>query len=123
MKNTNLTLAVATIGLALATTSAWADDFGSGPNTFTIDFVDVGNAGNGDVSDDDYGGVGYNYRISTYEISRDNVRTATDAGLAHVTTGVVGTNGQNYGVSQTFLTKWSKGPRATLNPKSLRKWQ
>ncbi|MCH7225825.1 SUMF1/EgtB/PvdO family nonheme iron enzyme [Haloferula sp. A504] len=45
-----------------------ADTFGSGANEFTIDFVDIGDAGNAD-DNTGYGGVDYAYRMSTYEIS------------------------------------------------------
>jgi hypothetical protein len=36
------------VGLALLAVSARGDSFGSGANTFTIDFVNIGNAGNAD---------------------------------------------------------------------------
>src|SRR5690606_26523521 len=70
------------------------DTFGSGANTFTIDFVTVGNAGNGNDAgagggsySSPYGGVDYVYRISTYAISQNDIATATAAGLANVTAG------------------------------------
>ena len=70
------------------------DSFGSGANTFTIDFVDVGNAGNandagagGGSYSSPYGGVGYDYRISTYEISQSDITNATASGLSNVTGG------------------------------------
>ena len=70
------------------------DSFGTGANTFTIDFVDVGNAGNandagagGGSYSSPYGGVNYNYRISTYEISQNDITNATASGLSNVTAG------------------------------------
>ena len=70
------------------------DSFGSGANAFTIDFVDVGNAGNADDAgagggsfSSPYGGVGYDYRISTYEISQSDITNATASGLSNVTGG------------------------------------
>lgn len=88
---------MAAFGLALgmmATGSARADTFGSGANTFSLDFVTVGNPGNsndagagGSSFSSPYGGVDYVYRISTYAISQNNIDTATAAGLTNVTAG------------------------------------
>jgi len=65
------------------------DTFGCGSNQFTIDFVNVGNAGNsGDGnSRHNYGSVPYEYRISTYEVSQSNITMATNGGLLGVTAG------------------------------------
>ena len=80
--------------LALLVLPAHADTFGTGPNTFTIDFVNVGNAGNandagagGGIYSTPYGGVGYNYRMGTYEISQDAITKATASGLVGVVAG------------------------------------
>lgn len=57
MKPKNSIIAVSALGLALgvmAAGTARADSFGGAANTFTLDFVNVGNAGNGD--DDGAGG-------------------------------------------------------------------
>jgi sulfatase modifying factor 1 len=65
---------------------AQADTFGTGTNSFTLDFVSVGNAGNlADTTG--YGAVPYEYRIGKYEISRNDVIRATAGGLANVTAG------------------------------------
>ena len=90
-------MAVAAFGLALgmmSTPLAQADTFGSGANAFTIDFVDVGNAGNandagagGGSHFSDYGGVAYDFRIGKYEISQDMIDKATASGMTHVTAG------------------------------------
>ena len=45
------------------------DTFGAGVNQFTMDFVDVGDAGNA-ADDTGYGAVGYNYRMGVNEVSR-----------------------------------------------------
>ena len=75
-------------------TSAYADTFGTGPNTFTLDFVNIGNAGNtddlgagGGISSSPYGGVSYGYRMGKYEISQDAITKATAGGLASVVAG------------------------------------
>ena len=47
---------------------SYADTFGSGANQFTINFVNIGHAGN--VADSTgYGDVGYNYRMGKYEVT------------------------------------------------------
>jgi len=89
--------ALAAFGLALgmmATGTVRADTFGSGNNTFTIDFQTVGNAGNandagagGGNYSSSYGGVAYDFRMGTYEISQDMITKATNLGLANVTAG------------------------------------
>lgn len=63
-----------------------ADTFGSGTNTFMIDFTEVGNPGNGDDSTG-FGGVSYTFRIGVYEISQDQITAATNSGLVGVTGG------------------------------------
>ncbi|MEM9479950.1 MAG: SUMF1/EgtB/PvdO family nonheme iron enzyme [Verrucomicrobiota bacterium] len=90
--------AVAALGLAFGAITTGdlhaATVFGSGANTFTIDFVEVGNAGNandagagGGSYSSPYGGVNYNYRIGTHEISQEMITRATASGLANVTAG------------------------------------
>ena len=95
--------AVAALGLALgmmASASAQTittDTFGSGANTFSLQFNTVGNPGNAaqsasnrshNFSDGDgRGSVPYTYRMSTYAISQNNITTATAAGMTNVTAG------------------------------------
>jgi formylglycine-generating enzyme len=67
-------------------TSAQADTFGTSGNEFTIDFVDIGNAGNA-ADTTGYGAVPYEYRASIYEISQDAITKATASGMANVTAG------------------------------------
>jgi len=74
-----------------------ADLFGTGPNTFTIDFVTVGNPGNGDDVNNPYpnpgdggtpyGGASYIYRMGVYEISQDQITKADNSGMDNVTAG------------------------------------
>lgn len=66
--------------------SAFADSFGSGGNTFDIGFVSIGNAGNA-ADTTGYGGVGYNYNISTYAVSQNNINSAVANGFSNGTTG------------------------------------
>jgi len=91
-------MAAVALGLALGMMTngtALADTFGKGYNNdFTIDFVNVRNAGNandtgagGGSFSSPYGGVAYDFRISTYEISQDAITKATASGMMHVTAG------------------------------------
>jgi sulfatase modifying factor 1 len=60
--------------------------FGSGANTFNIDFVTIGNAGNA-ADTTTYGAVPYAYRMGKYEISQDAITKATASGMSNVTAG------------------------------------
>ena len=66
--------------------SAQADTFGTSGNEFTIDFVDIGHAGNA-ADTTTYGAVPYEYRVGKYEISQDTITKATASGMANVTAG------------------------------------
>jgi formylglycine-generating enzyme len=85
-------LTVCALALAsIAVTSARADVFGSGLNQFTLDFVNIGNAGNtddlgagGGLYSSPYGGVPYAYRMGTYEISQDAITKAAASGVLHL---------------------------------------
>ncbi len=83
---------VALAATMLAATAVNADVFGSGANQFSIDFVNIGYAGNAakyvdygtapDLNDDydapyaGYGSVGYDYRLGKYEITIDQFAKA-----------------------------------------------
>jgi len=80
--------------LAITIIPSSADTFGSGPNTFNIDFVNIGNAGNandtgagGGSYSSPYGGVSYNYRMGVTEVPQDWIAKATNLGLSNVTAG------------------------------------
>ena len=71
--------------------TARADVFGSGGNAFTLDFVNIGNAGNandagagGGSYSSSYGGVSYGYRMGTYEIAQDAITKATASGVLNL---------------------------------------
>lgn len=66
--------------------SAQADTFGTSGNEFTIDFVNIGNAGNA-ADTTTYGAVPYEYRVGTYEITQDAITKATASGMSNVTAG------------------------------------
>jgi formylglycine-generating enzyme required for sulfatase activity len=86
----NITLpcaAVVCVAFTLMTQlSAQADTFGTNGNEFTIDFVNIGNAGNA-ADTTGYGAVPYEYRVGTYEITQDAITKATASGMSNVTAG------------------------------------
>jgi formylglycine-generating enzyme required for sulfatase activity len=67
-------------------TAAQADTFGTSGNEFTIDFVDIGNAGNA-ADTTTYGAVPYEYRMGKYEIFQEAITKATASGMSNVTAG------------------------------------
>ena len=84
--------------LVLSGAMAEADTFGTGLNGFTLDFVPIGNAGNGNDVNNPYpsnntdegtpnGGVSYNYRMGTNEISQEAIDKAVAGGLTGMTAG------------------------------------
>jgi formylglycine-generating enzyme len=93
----NLGISLAGV-LALLVTSAHADTFGSGGNAFTIDFVTIGDPGNANDSgttglySTPYGGVGYEFRMGTYEISEDMINKANTLGGLLITKDTRGVN-------------------------------
>jgi hypothetical protein len=87
-------MAAVALGLALGMTTngtARADTFGSGGNAFTIDFVNVGNPGNANDSGTTgsyfsaFGGVAYDFRMGTYEVSEDMITKANAVGSLGIT--------------------------------------
>jgi formylglycine-generating enzyme required for sulfatase activity len=63
------------LAVALLASGVNADVFGSGPNQFSIDFVNIGNEGNA-ADSSGYGAVGYNYRIGKFEVTLDQLAKA-----------------------------------------------
>jgi formylglycine-generating enzyme len=92
MRKRTAFLVVAALFAAFAFTtqpSAQADTFGTGDNEFTINFAQIGNAGN--ISDSTgYGAVPYSYRMGRYEITGDQVTDAIALGLTNVSVGGFG---------------------------------
>ncbi len=66
--------------------TAWADTFGSGANSFSIDFVTIGNPGNPpDANPNPAGAVPYEYRVGKYEISEQMIDKANSLGGLGIT--------------------------------------
>jgi len=109
-----------TVARASASVNPWTEVFGSGTNTFTIDFVDIGNTNNpADASG--YGAVPYGYRMATYEIPQDAIAKAAASGLSNVTAGAWTGNRPAANVSwleAAAFVNWlntSKGYQAAYN--------
>ena len=80
--------------LVLSGVIAEADTFGTGANGFTLDFVPIGNAGNGNDAgagggsySSPYGGVAYDYRMGVNEISQAAIDKAVAGGLTGMPAG------------------------------------
>jgi sulfatase modifying factor 1 len=77
---------VCALALAAGFPSLQADTFGGGANTFTIDFVTIGNPGNPmdtgttGLYSSPYGSVGYTFQMGKFEISGDMIDKANTVG-------------------------------------------
>lgn len=89
--HTRMLAAVVVVAGLLAASTAQADMVTHGSTTITMDFVNIGNAGNpGDLrSYDDphdtstlYGSVSYDYRIGTYEVTTEQYTAFLNAAAA-----------------------------------------
>ena len=94
-------IALALSVVASAQAQTITQTFGSGANTFSIDFVEIGNPGNDADSrgvPNPVGSVSYVFNLGKYEISRDQIEKANAAGALSISlndmTGVQG-NGIN----------------------------
>lgn len=93
-----------TLGVALVylccSQGARADSFGSGVNTFEIEFVTIGDPGNPADTDDgstqagiqNFGSVSYSYRIGNHEISERMIAKANILGGLGITQNNAGPN-------------------------------
>ncbi|MEI6891272.1 MAG: SUMF1/EgtB/PvdO family nonheme iron enzyme [Pontiella sp.] len=75
MKMKQVAVGMVAAGIAIG---AQADDFGTGTNTFSIDFVDIGGAGNAADVLTGYGAVDYTYRIGQKEVTIDQFAKARE---------------------------------------------
>ena len=83
-----LLLTLLTLGCQTASAITVIENFGSGDNAFTMEFVTIGNPGN--VADttgspNPAGSVAYTYSLSKYEVSRDMITKANVAGSLGIT--------------------------------------
>ncbi len=81
MKRTSWCFAVVSIWLVYGTGLVRGDVFGSGANSFEIEFVTIGNPSNSaDLSGGGLGAVAYEYRMGKYEISEQMIEKANTLG-------------------------------------------
>ncbi len=94
--------------MLLCVRSATADTFGSGANSFDIEFVAIGNPGNlADTDDGDislagiqnFGSVSYSYRIGKYEVSEQMIDKANAQGGLGILKSSFGPNKPATGIS------------------------
>jgi formylglycine-generating enzyme len=93
---------------------AWSDTFGSGPDTFNIDFVTIGNPANAaDTagSPNPAGSVPYVYRMGTYEISRDMITKANNLGNLAITLQNMTSYGGNGADRPATGVSWNEAAR------------
>lgn len=91
-----------------------ADAFGIGANAFTMDFVTIGNPGNAPDttgSPNPAGSVGYVFQMGTFEVSRDMVTKANNAGNLGISLADMATSGSN-GVNRPATgVSWNEAAR------------
>jgi formylglycine-generating enzyme len=83
-----LLLSLLALGYQTASAQLVTESFGSGDNTFSMDFVTIGNPGNvadATGSPNPVGSVAYTYNIGKYEVSRDMIDKANAAGGLEIT--------------------------------------
>ncbi|MDZ4657042.1 MAG: SUMF1/EgtB/PvdO family nonheme iron enzyme [Bythopirellula sp.] len=103
-----LALLLAVVTILSAADRAVADTFGSGANTFDIEFVTIGNPGNrADTTGapNPAGSVPYTYRMGKFEISEQMIDKANAEGNLGITKGSLGAN-----KPATFVT-WNEAAR------------
>lgn len=117
---TTAALALGMAAFSTSSLSAQLVNFGTGPNQFGIEFLSVGNPANADDSTG-YGGVGYTYGISKFEVSQNDIAAATNSGMTNVTAGAWSANQPAAGVTwleAAAFVNWlntSKGFQAAYN--------
>ena len=103
------------IGITMATTAlmamgAQADSFGTGANAFSLDFVNIGNAGN-TADATGYGAVADSYRMGMHEVTIDQFAKARAAdsriGNGNENPHAIGVNGAASGTSWLEAAKFA----------------
>ena len=101
--------------LLLAGTSVYAQtittqNFGSGANAFSIDFVEIGNPSN-TADDTGFGSVAYSYNLGKYEISRDQIEKANASGGLGITLYDMTSHGGNGANRPASGISWNEAAR------------
>ena len=96
--NLFLFLLLLVMGIGVQAQTITTDNFGSGSDIFSIDFVEIGNPGNAaDTSGNPNpaGAVAYTYHLGKYEISREVIAKANAGGGLGITLADLSTYGGN----------------------------
>ena len=83
-----LLLSLLALGYQSALAQLVTESFGTGANTFSMDFVQIGNPGNAadtSGSPNPVGSVAYTYNLGKHEVSRDQIDKANSAGSLGIT--------------------------------------
>jgi hypothetical protein len=108
-----LCILTAIVAFISITSRAMCESFGSGINTFGIEFVPIGSPNNpADTtgSPNPVGSVSYAYRIGKYEISRDMINKANALGSLGVTLDTSGFGGVGINEPATGIS-WNEAAR------------
>jgi formylglycine-generating enzyme required for sulfatase activity len=106
------TLCLVTAAAVTQSVQLMADIFGTGGNQFEIVFVPVGNPGNAaDTSPAGWGAVPYRYRVGAYEVSRDMITRANNAGGLGITMANLTPYGGNGGNRPATGVTWYEAAR------------
>ena len=81
------------------------ETFGSGASQFSINFVTIGNPGNA-ADETGFGSVAYTYNLGKYEISRDLINKANEAGGLGITLADLTNLGGNGGSRPATGISW-----------------
>lgn len=88
-----------------------ADTFGTGGDQFTMGFVTIGNPGNAPDttgSPNPVGAVSYGYQMAMYEVSRDMINKANNAGGLGITLQDMSAYGGNGGARPATGVTWNE---------------
>ena len=108
-KSLSATMLLLAASAGVMPASTMADTFGTGGNTFTIDFVTIGNPGNAANYHPygwSYGAVPYTYQMGTYEVSRDMITKANNAGGLGISLEDMTIYGGNVGTHPATGVSW-----------------
>ena len=93
-----LLLSLLALGYQSASAVTVIENFGTGANAFTMEFVTIGNPGNAadtTGSPNPAGSVAYTYNLGKYEVSMDMITKANAAGSLGITMSIYDGNGVN----------------------------
>jgi len=113
-KSLSATMLLLAASAGVMPVSTMADTFGTGGNTFTMDFVTIGNPGNAPDTTgapNPAGSVGYVFQIGTYEVSRDMITKANNAGSLGLSLADMATSGSNGANRPATGVSWNEAAR------------